>query len=79
MVVRFRFIPKLDQKNFSKPWLNVRPPYGMIMPKEKMEIRLTITINNAWAPDFNFGKEKLEDILILHLEKGKDYFVAVAG
>ena len=51
----------------------------MIMPKEKMEIRLTITINNAWAPDFNFGKEKLEDILILHLEKGKDYFVAVAG
>ncbi len=30
MVVRFRFIPKLNQKKFSKPWLDVRPPFGMV-------------------------------------------------
>lgn len=35
-----------------------------------MKIKLTVLINNSWAPDFNLGREKLEDILILHLEKG---------
>jgi uncharacterized protein YbcC (UPF0753/DUF2309 family) len=30
VVVRFRFIPKLNQKKFSKPWLDVRPPFGMV-------------------------------------------------
>lgn len=79
VVVRFRFIPKLNQKKFSKPWLDVRPPFGMVIPGEKMKIKLSVLINNSWAPDFNLGREKLEDILILHLEKGKDYFISISG
>jgi len=79
VVVRFRFIPKPKQKKFSKPWLDVRPPFGMVIPGEKFKIRLCILINNTWAPDFNLGRDKLEDILILHLEKGKDYFVSIWG
>jgi hypothetical protein len=41
-----------------------------VIPGEKMKIKLSVLINNSWAPDFNLGREKLEDILILHLEKG---------
>jgi phosphatidylinositol-bisphosphatase len=79
VVVRFRFIPKLNQKKFSKAWLDVRPPFGMVMPGETVPIKLTVLINNSWAPDFNLGREKFEDILIMHLEKGKDYFITVSG
>lgn len=31
----------------------------------------------AW--DLNAGRDRLEDILVLHLEKGKDYFLTVNG
>jgi len=31
------------------------------------------------ALDFNLGKEKVEDILILHLNGGLDYFITVSG
>jgi hypothetical protein len=41
-----------------------------VIPGEKMKIKLSVLINNSWAPHFNLGREKLEDILILHLEKG---------
>jgi phosphatidylinositol-bisphosphatase len=44
--------------------------HEQVIPGEKMKIKLSVLINNSWAPDFNLGREKLEDILILHLEKG---------
>ncbi len=43
------------------------------MPGEKVKIKLTVLINNSWAPEFNLNREKFEDILIMHLEKG--YFL----
>ncbi len=43
-----------------------------------MKIKLSVLINNSWAPDFNLGREKLEDILILHLEKGTVIVVILA-
>ena len=35
--------------------------------------------DNESAPMLNMGKETMEDILILHLEHGKDYFITVSG
>ena len=32
--------------------------------------------DNINAPKFNEGKEKIEDILILHLNGGLDFFVS---
>ncbi|KAF9978939.1 hypothetical protein BGZ65_006794 [Modicella reniformis] len=36
-------------------------------------------VNNESAPMLNTGKEMMDDILILHLEHGKDYFISVTG
>ena len=36
-------------------------------------------MNRATAPDLNLGLEQIEDILVLHLERGKDYFLSVSG
>lgn len=36
-------------------------------------------VDNNTVHALNGGREKLEDILILHLENGKDYFISVSG
>lgn len=44
-----------------------------------MEIELEVFVNRSTAPNLNTGKEQMEDILVLHLERGKDYFISVTG
>ena len=62
-----------------KQWLSVSPTYGMLIPGEQTEIELTITINNSTAHRLNTSREVLEDILILRLENGRDYYISVTG
>lgn len=42
-------------------------------------IEFTVMVNEDSAPPLTCGKEKMEDILVLHLEKGKDFFITVTG
>ena len=42
-------------------------------------IELTVMVNEDSAPPLTSRKESLEDILVLHLEKGKDFFITVSG
>lgn len=79
VIVRFQFIPKLDEKKFCKPWLWVTPPFGLLPPGESLDISLTVHIDDVTAPKFNADEETMDDILILHLDKGKDYFISVSG
>eukprot|EP01113_Clastostelium_recurvatum_P039045 TRINITY_DN5917_c0_g1_i1.p1 TRINITY_DN5917_c0_g1~~TRINITY_DN5917_c0_g1_i1.p1 ORF type:complete len:300 (+),score=81.42 TRINITY_DN5917_c0_g1_i1:395-1294(+) len=79
VVAKFRFIPKNDERKFCRPWLRVNPPYGMLGPGTKLDIHLTVHVEGATATDLNMSTEKVEDILILHLENGKDYFITVQG
>lgn len=44
-----------------------------------VDIELELFVNRTTAPDLNSGKEQIEDILVLHLELGKDYFISVSG
>lgn len=44
-----------------------------------MDIELEVFVNRTTAPELNFGKQEIEDILVLHLERGKDYFISVTG
>lgn len=76
---RYRFKPKLQDERFCKPWMWANPPVGMIMPGESININLTVMVDNDSAPLLNTGREVIDDILILHLEHGKDYFITVAG
>lgn len=40
-------------------------------------VRLTVYVDKESARAMNSGDEKLEDILVLHLEGGKDFFVSL--
>lgn len=44
-----------------------------------MDIELEVFVNRSTAPELNSGKQQIEDILVLHLERGKDYFISVTG
>lgn len=44
-----------------------------------VDIDLEVFVNHSTAPGLNSGQQQLEDILILHLERGKDYFISITG
>uniref|UniRef100_A0A3P9NEC3 phosphoinositide 5-phosphatase n=1 Tax=Poecilia reticulata TaxID=8081 RepID=A0A3P9NEC3_POERE len=76
---QFEFIQKPNESTYSKPWLTANPPKGFIAQGASMDVDLEVFVNRSMAPDLNCGKQEIEDILVLHLERGKDYFISVTG
>ncbi|XP_048578067.1 inositol polyphosphate 5-phosphatase OCRL isoform X3 [Nematostella vectensis] len=79
VVVQFSFIPKLDDNHFCKPWLSIKPNMGIIMPENTKQVKVSAYVNKETAGALNSGEDKMEDILVLHLEGGKDFFITVTG
>uniref|UniRef100_A0A6U1PUG1 Rho-GAP domain-containing protein n=1 Tax=Cyclophora tenuis TaxID=216820 RepID=A0A6U1PUG1_CYCTE len=78
VVAQFRLVPKLDENTLCKPWMKVSPTYGMLIPGEApATINFSITIDNATANLLNTGREVLDDILIVRLENGRDYYITI--
>lgn len=77
--VQFEFIKKLDDTSYCKDWLQIEPYTGFIKPGEKCDIKLEIYVDKRSACKLNSGEDKLYDILVLHLEGGKDIFITVIG
>ncbi|ERE85636.1 type II inositol-1,4,5-trisphosphate 5-phosphatase-like protein [Cricetulus griseus] len=76
---QFEFINKPDEKSYCKQWLTAKPSKGFLLPDSHVEIELELFVNKATATKLNSGEDKIEDILVLHLERGKDYFLSVSG
>lgn len=49
------------------------------MTGEKCDIKLEVFVDKKSAFKLNSGEDKLYDILVLHLEGGKDIFITVTG
>lgn len=78
VVAQFRLVPKLDEKQVCKSWMKISPAYGMLVPGDApMNMNFTITIDKTTAQMLNTGREVLDDIVILRLENGRDYYVTV--
>ncbi|CAN9513823.1 unnamed protein product [Ophioblennius macclurei] len=76
---QFEFIQKPNETTYCKPWLTANPPKGFIAQGGSVDIDLEVFVNRSTAPELNCGKQQIEDILVLHLERGKDYFISVTG
>ncbi|KAM9309038.1 type II inositol 1,4,5-trisphosphate 5-phosphatase isoform 2-T2 [Pholidichthys leucotaenia] len=76
---QFEFIKKPNEPTYSKPWLTANPPKGFIAQGGSVDIDLEVFVNRSTAPQLNSGQQQIEDILVLHLERGKDYFISVTG
>ncbi|XP_053486457.1 inositol polyphosphate 5-phosphatase OCRL isoform X1 [Ictalurus furcatus] len=75
----FAFIPKLTDSQYCKPWLRADPNDGVLDPNETMEISLEVYVSKDSVTMLNSGEDQIDDILVLHLDRGKDYFITVSG
>ncbi|CAL9705135.1 unnamed protein product [Knipowitschia caucasica] len=76
---QFEFIQKPNESTYCKPWLTANPPKGFIPQGGTVDIDLEVFVNRTTAPELNSGKQQIEEILVLHLERGKDYFISITG
>lgn len=76
---QFEFINKPDENTYCKQWLTAKPSRGFLLPDSHVEIELELFVNKATATKLNSGKDTIEDILVLHLKRGKDYFLSITG
>jgi inositol polyphosphate 5-phosphatase INPP5B/F len=49
VVAHFRFVSKLEEEHLCKPWLTMKPKFGMLLPGETAEITFTVHINTKTA------------------------------
>uniref|UniRef100_A0A803VBI1 phosphoinositide 5-phosphatase n=1 Tax=Ficedula albicollis TaxID=59894 RepID=A0A803VBI1_FICAL len=75
----FSFIPKLNDSHYCKPWLRAEPCEGYLEPDESTEISLDVYVSKDSVTLLNSGEDRIEDILVLHLHRGKDYFLTISG
>uniref|UniRef100_A0A7M4E3Q0 phosphoinositide 5-phosphatase n=3 Tax=Crocodylus porosus TaxID=8502 RepID=A0A7M4E3Q0_CROPO len=76
---QFEFISKPDEDTYCKEWLIANPCKGFLLPDSEITVELEMFVNKSTATNLNSGEDKLEDILVLHLDRGKDYFLSVTG
>uniref|UniRef100_A0A8C7TEC9 phosphoinositide 5-phosphatase n=1 Tax=Oncorhynchus mykiss TaxID=8022 RepID=A0A8C7TEC9_ONCMY len=75
----FVFIPKLNDLQYCKNWLRAEPSEGFLEPNETLEIFLDVYVSKDSVTLLNLGEDAIEDILVLHLDRGKDYFITISG
>jgi len=73
----FRFVPPPEEKNVCKPFLSVYPMFGMLIPDESQILTLSVFIDKTTAQQIHSQTISLEDILILKLENGRDFFIPI--
>ena len=79
VAAHFRFVPKLEEESICKQWLSIKPRFGMLLPNESAQITFTALVDLKTAQALNAGQDLLDDILILRLENGQDFFLSVNG
>ncbi|XP_032993044.1 inositol polyphosphate 5-phosphatase OCRL isoform X3 [Lacerta agilis] len=79
VTLHFSFIPKLNDSQYCKPWLRAEPCEGYLEPNETVDISLDVYVSKDSVTLLNSGEDKIEDILVLHLDRGKDYFLTISG
>ncbi|CAG0878832.1 unnamed protein product [Darwinula stevensoni] len=77
--VQFEFIKKLNDTSYCKPWLNIQPYSDFLKPGEKRDVELEVYVDKGTVSRLNSGQDQLYDILVLHLDGGKDLFITVTG
>ncbi|GAB6030996.1 hypothetical protein CHUAL_007816 [Chamberlinius hualienensis] len=77
--VKFEFINKPKEASYCKEWLSIKPHCAFIMPGDKCDVELELYVDKRTVSGLNRHTDQINDILVLHLEGGKDFFVTVSG
>ncbi|KAG7253550.1 hypothetical protein CRUP_035706 [Coryphaenoides rupestris] len=75
----FAFIAKPNDTQYCKTWLRAEPSDGFLEPNENLEIYLEVYVSKDSVTLLNSAEDSIDDILVLHLDRGKDFFVTISG
>ena len=78
-IAYWRFVPKVEETRECKNWINLDVLQGLLLPGESSDVVVTVRVDVVTAQGLNAGKELLEDVLVLSLESGHDFFVPVTA
>mmetsp|Transcript_4471 Transcript_4471/g.10088 ORF Transcript_4471/g.10088 Transcript_4471/m.10088 type:complete len:903 (+) Transcript_4471:187-2895(+) len=78
-IVHWHLVPKLDEVQVSKSWVSVDKESGLLLPGEEVTIALTVKVDRRTAQALNAGKDSLEDLVVLRIERSIDYHIAVSA
>ncbi|CAM9192473.1 unnamed protein product [Discosporangium mesarthrocarpum] len=74
-----RFTPKLDEQQPWKRWLEVEPPFALLLPGDSIAFHVKAFVDRRTAREVCAGAEVLEDMLVLRLEKGAEHYIPVTA
>ncbi|KAI8321878.1 DNase I-like protein [Martensiomyces pterosporus] len=77
--LEYSFIATPSRDHFAPPWLKISPESGMLLPGGQVDIVFSILVDERVSAPLSTHTEELNDILILHLNRGRDYFIQVQG
>lgn len=79
VILSWQFTNKPDEDRYASEWLTMDPACGMMSPGESMTVRVVCQVDETTAADLNDNTSQLDDIVVLHLANGKDFFISVSG
>ncbi|KAJ6233062.1 type ii inositol 1 [Anaeramoeba flamelloides] len=75
----YNFVSKKQSGDVCKKWLSIDEPTCLLLPGESKQITFTLLVDNKISRFLNSKKEILDDILILRLQGGIDFFIDIKG
>lgn len=81
VICQFRAIPP-NPEAFSAPcapWIRIKPQHGILMPGESRDISFFFYVDSQTGPSLNLQPDRLEDIVVIHVDGGRDHFVHLSG
>lgn len=76
---RWWFVPKPGERSICKSIYSVEPTRGMLRPNETAKVNVSLNLDGVSVNHLNIGQETLEDILVLHIDNGRDHFLLLQG
>ncbi|KAG5177774.1 inositol 5-phosphatase [Tribonema minus] len=74
-----RFVPKLEESSPAPSWLMVEPSFALLKPGDAVDVAFTARVDSSMARALATGCAVLEEVAVLRLEQGPDYYLQVYG
>lgn len=75
--VYFEFVKKLNNPTYCKSWLQISPFTALILPGDCIDVEFRVFVSVDESEAITETTSTLDDILVLHLDRGKDFFITV--
>ncbi|KAJ1670208.1 hypothetical protein GGF38_001683, partial [Coemansia sp. RSA 25] len=77
--LEYSFVATPSRPHYAPAWLRITPDSGMLLPGEAVDLSFSVLVDERTSAALSTHAEDLSDILVLHLDRGRDYFVQVQG